>query len=234
MTKGVMFDFSGTLFRIEPAVRWLGAVTARAGLAVSGEDLDAYAARLEEFGAQPGGVPPRRVPPHLETLWRERDLTADRHRAAYTSLVREANLPLPDLLVPDLADALYDRSRMPEAWRPYPDTEKTLRALRARGIPVAVVSNIGWDLRPVFREHGIDDLVDAYVLSYECGMEKPHPRIFQAACEALGVEPGDALMVGDDRVADVGAGALGCRVHLVDPLPVERRPAALAEVLGFL
>jgi FMN phosphatase YigB (HAD superfamily) len=43
--------------------------------------------------------------------------------------------------------------------------------------------------------------------------------------------PGEALMVGDDRVADVGAAALGCQVHLVDPLPVNRRPGALAEVL---
>ena len=229
MIKGVMFDFSGTLFRIESTAQWLRSVVADTGLAVPEEELVACAGRLEEAGAQPGGVPPRRVPPHLEALWRERDLTAERHRAAFTALTREAKLPSAGL-----AEALYDRSRMPEAWRPYPDTEETLRALRGRGIPVAVVSNIGWDLRPVFRDHGVDDLVDAYLLSFERGMEKPDPRIFRTACDKLGVAPGDALMVGDDRVADVGAAALGCRVHLVDPLPVERRPSALAEVLHLL
>ncbi|GAB7106876.1 HAD-IA family hydrolase [Streptomyces phaeofaciens JCM 4814] len=229
MIKGVMFDFSGTLFRIESTAQWLRAVVADSGPAVPEEELEACVGRLEEAGAQPGGVPPRRVPPHLEALWRERDLTAERHRAAFTALTREAKLP-----TADLAEALYDRSRLPEAWRPYPDTEETLRALRGRGIPVAVVSNIGWDLRPVFRDHGVDDLVDAYLLSFEHGMEKPDPRIFRTACDRLGVAPGDALMVGDDRVADVGAAALGCRVHLVDPLPVDRRPSALAEVLHLL
>jgi HAD superfamily hydrolase (TIGR01493 family) len=229
MIKGVMFDFSGTLFRIESASLWLRAVVANAGLAVSEGELDACAHELEEFGAQPGGVPPRRVPPRLEGLWRERDLTAERHRAAFTALTREAGLPSADL-----AEALYDRSQVSEAWQPYPDAEETLRALRGRGIPVAVVSNIGWDMRPVFRDHGVDDLVDAYFLSYECGVEKPDPRIFQMACDKLGVVPGDALMVGDDRVADVGAAALGCQVHLVDPLPVDGRPSALAEVLQLL
>ncbi|MFF3920439.1 hypothetical protein ACFYZB_44990 [Streptomyces sp. NPDC001852] len=55
---------------------------------------------------------------------------------------------------------------MSGAWQPYPDTEETLRALHGRGIPVPVVSNIGWDMRRVFRDHGVDDLVDASFLSF--------------------------------------------------------------------
>ncbi|MFJ9566305.1 HAD family hydrolase [Streptomyces fuscichromogenes] len=229
MVKGVMFDFSGTLFRIESSARWLRAVVADAGLTVPEGELDACAGRLEEFGAQPGGVPPRRVPTHLEDLWRGRDLTAEGHRAAFTALAQEAGPPSADL-----AAALYDRSQVPEAWQPYPDTEATLRALHRRGIPVAVVSNIGWDMRPVFRDHGVDDLVDAYFLSFECKVEKPDPRIFQMACDKLGVAPAHTLMVGDDRVTDIGAAALGCRVHLVDPLPVDERPSALTGVLQLL
>ncbi|MFE5581756.1 HAD family hydrolase [Kitasatospora sp. NPDC056531] len=229
MIKGVMFDFSGTLFRIESTTQWLRAVVAKAGLAMSEDELDACAGRLEAAGALAGGAPPRRVPPHLEALWRERDLSTERHRAAYTALTREASLPSADLV-----EALYDRSRLPEAWRPYPDTGETLRALRTRGIPVAVVSNIGWDLRPIFRGHGLDDLVDAYLLSFELGIKKPDPRIFQAACDELEVAPGEALMVGDHRVADAGAVALGCQVHLVDHLPVDQRPDALATVLRLL
>jgi putative hydrolase of the HAD superfamily len=41
-------------------------------------------------------------------------------------------------------------------------------------------------------------------------------------------------MVGDDRVADAGAAALGCPVHLVDHLPVDRRPNALRAVLDLV
>ncbi|WP_371616506.1 HAD family hydrolase [Streptomyces sp. NBC_00454] len=249
MIKGVMFDFSGTLFRIEPTEDWLRAVLTEAGMAVPEAELLDCAARLEEAGALPGGANPRRMPPHLAALWQERDLGDAQHRAVYTALARQVELPRADRAadqaedrvegraadrIDTLYDALYDRHRTPVAWRPYPDTARTLAALRERGIPVAVVSNIGWDLRPVFRAHGFDHLVDAYVLSFEHGVQKPDPRLFQAACDALGPAPADVLMVGDDPVADAGATALGCRFQLVEHLPVDRRPQALTEALGGL
>ncbi|GAA4231134.1 HAD superfamily hydrolase (TIGR01493 family) [Streptosporangium album] len=229
MIKGVMFDFSGTLFRSEPTEDWLRAVVSEAGHDMGEDELAACGARLEEVGAMPGGPPPPRLPPSLTGLWRERDLSAERHRAAYTALARQASLPSPEL-----ADALYDRHRMPAAWRPYPDTESTLKELRRRGISVAVVSNIGWDIRPVFRDHGVDHLVTACLLSYEQGTQKPDPVLFQAACDRLDLSPDDVLMVGDDPTADGGAAALGCKVHLVDHLPVDRRLAALSAVLTLL
>ena len=106
--------------------------------------------------------------------------------------------------------------------------------MRERGISVGVVSNIGWDLRPVFRAHGLDRFVDTYALSYEHGVRKPDPRLFRVACTALDVDPCTVLMVGDDRRADGGAAALGCAVHFVDHLPVDRRPDGLRPVLGLV
>lgn len=96
------------------------------------------------------------------------------------------------------------------------------------------MSNIGWDLRPVFREHGLDGFVDAYVLSYEHGVAKPDERLFRTACEALGVTPRETLMVGDDVRADGGATAAGCALELVERLPVAERPDGLRPVLGRL
>ncbi|WP_262698910.1 MULTISPECIES: HAD family hydrolase [Streptomyces] len=224
--KGALFDFSGTLFRIESTESWLRAALERTGTAAPDEEAVRYARDLEDVGALPGGAPPVAVPPHLAEAWRARDRDAESHRAAYTGLARQVPLPRPELY-----DALYDRHREPAAWRPYPDAPEVLGELRRRGVRIAVVSNIGWDLRPVFRAHGLDGLVDAYVLSYEHGVQKPDPRLFQAACDALGLDPGDAVMVGDDRRADAGAAALGCRVHLVDHLPVDRRPDALRAIL---
>lgn len=224
-----MFDFSGTLLRIESTEEWLAAILAETGTSLGDEEFAEWARRLTEWGALPGGAAPLHLPAHLEGLWHDRDLSADQHRAAYLGLLREAGLP-----TADLEQALYDRHRTPAAWRPYPDVEPTLRELRRRGVPVAVVSNIGWDLRPVFRAHGLDELVDAYLLSFELGVQKPDPVIFRAACEALGLAPADVLMVGDDRTADGGAAALGCPVHFVDHLPVEQRPSGLAPVLELL
>jgi HAD superfamily hydrolase (TIGR01509 family) len=226
--KGALFDFSGTLFRVESAESWLRAVLDASGTTIPEEDIPRYARRLEDAGALPGGAPPRAVPPHLTEVWGTRDRSAECHRAAYTGVAREVPLPHPELY-----DALYDRHMRPAAWRPYPDAAEVLGELRRRGVRIAVVSNIGWDLRPVFRTHGLDEFVDAYVLSYEHGVQKPDPRLFRVACDALGLAPADAVMVGDDRRADAGAARLGCRVHLVDHLPVEQRPDGLRPVLDL-
>ncbi|WSQ13865.1 HAD-IA family hydrolase [Streptomyces sp. NBC_01231] len=226
----VLFDFSGTLFRIESGESWLRAVLTQAELALPEPELLRAAQDLESVGALPGGAfAIRPVPDELAPLWENRDKSAELHRAAYTGLARQ--VPLPD---PALHDALYDRHMTPAAWAPYPDAAEVLRTLRERGIGVGVVSNIGWDLRPVFREHGLDPYIDTYVLSYEHGIQKPDPRLFATACAALDADPRDVLMVGDDRRADGGATALGCGVHFVDHLPVTQRPDGLRPVLGLV
>ncbi|MEV1023426.1 HAD-IA family hydrolase [Streptomyces sp. NPDC050264] len=228
--EAVLFDFSGTLFRIESAASWLRAVLDETRLTMSYTEFERAARALHDVGALPGGSTAHiTVPGHLTELMAVRDVDATRHRAAYTGLARE--VPLPD---DRLYDALYERHMRPAAWHPYPDALDVLSGLRERGIPVGVVSNIGWDPRPVFVEHGLDRYVDTYVLSYRHGVTKPDPRLFSAACEALGVAPHDTLMVGDDRRADAGATALGCAVHFVDHLPAEQRPDGLRPVLGLL
>ncbi|MFD4047734.1 hypothetical protein ACFWSF_19350 [Streptomyces sp. NPDC058611] len=109
MIKGVMFDFSGTLLRIESTKEWLGAVLAAADLHLADDEFSYRVQRLTEYGALPGGPAPLHVPAHLEALWNERDLSADQHRAVYTALTQEAGLP-------ELAQALYDRHMTPAAW----------------------------------------------------------------------------------------------------------------------
>ncbi|WP_221354110.1 HAD family hydrolase [Streptomyces beigongshangae] len=226
----VLFDFSGTLFRIESTRSWLRAVLAEADVRLPDEELIRTAKELEAVGALPGGAPRSRpLPDELTSLWEVRDQSAELHRAAYTGLCRQVELPLPQLY-----DALYDRHRTPAAWRPYTDAAQVLHTLCERGVAVGVVSNIGWDLRPVFRAHGLDAYIDAYVLSYEHGVQKPDARLFVTACAALGADPRDTLMVGDDRRADGGAAAVGCRVHFVDHLPVVERPNGLRPVLDLV
>jgi putative hydrolase of the HAD superfamily len=224
--KGCMFDFSGTVFRIEPCADWLRGALEAAGVEAPDDEIAYWAERLERFGAQPGGATPAGWRPEAEAAWEQRDLTAELHRHAYRVQSRASGLPW------DIHDVLYDRHMSPAAWRPYPDAAEVLAELRARGVPVAVVSNIGWDLRPVFREHGLDRFVDVFVLSFEHGVRKPDPRLFRIACEGLGLPPETVAMVGDDPHADTGASALGCPVHLVDPLPVDQRPDGLRPVLA--
>ncbi|MFE5813995.1 HAD family hydrolase [Streptomyces sp. NPDC056479] len=225
----VLFDFSGTLFRVESTESWLRGALAEAQVEVAEAELTEAAQALEAMGALPGGVDPSWLPEKVASVWGVRDKSAELHRAAYTGLSRHVQLP-----DDRLHDLLYDRHMSPTAWLPYPDAADVLRTLRERGVGIGVVSNIGWDLRPVFREHGLDPYVDTYVLSYEHGIQKPDPRLFAAACEALDADPRDVVMVGDNRRADGGAAALGCAVHFVDHLPAAERPDALRPVLELV
>lgn len=197
-TRAVLFDFAGTLAMPEPRDEWLAA----AGVAAD----DELGARLEAVG-RPGPTPAI-VPPELADVYAARDDDPVSHRAAYTGLFAT-------LVDRATAEVLYGRTLIPGGWRLYTDTLATLRALRERGIAMAVVSNVGFDLRPVLDGLGLSPLLDAVVLSYEVGAIKPEAVIFHAALDAIGgVAPHEALMVGDHPV-DGGAVATGIRTLLL-------------------
>ncbi|MEW9520416.1 HAD family hydrolase [Streptomyces tubercidicus] len=227
--KGVLFDFSGTLLRIEPAESWLRAALTASRTTMDDAEIVRRAAALEQAGALPGATSPTEIPDALADLWKIRDRDARHHRAVYTGLARQVPLPQPELY-----DALYDRHMTAAAWQPYPDTAEVLAELHRRGIRTGLVSNIGWDLRPVLRAHGLDRYLDTCVLSYEHGIQKPDPQLFAMACQELGLDPSAVLMVGDDRTADGGATALGCAFQPVDHLPADRRPDGLRPVLDLV
>lgn len=85
----------------------------------------------------------------------------------------------------------------------------------------------------MFDRHGAASLVDAFVLSYEYGTMKPEAGLFSAACDALGVVPDQALMVGDSVHSDGGATAIGCAFsHVGSPRARDALRAALAPVIG--
>jgi HAD superfamily hydrolase (TIGR01549 family) len=90
-----------------------------------------------------------------------------------------------------------------------------LEEIRAARLGIGLVSNGIRDLTEFVAHHRLD--VDAIVDSRSHGRVKPHPTIFQAALERLGVDAADAVMVADSLEEDVeGARALGMRAILVD------------------
>ena len=97
----------------------------------------------------------------------------------------------------------------------FEDVIPVLEELRHAELRLGLVSNGIRDLREFVVHHRLD--VDAVVGSRAHGYVKPHPTIFQAALRQLGVDPADAVMVGDSVEEDVeGARALGLRAILMD------------------
>jgi putative hydrolase of the HAD superfamily len=125
----------------------------------------------------------------------------------------------------DTAEALLEEAatRHLDAWTPHirhdPDAEPTLRALRERGLRVALLSNTHWP-RP-FHEHflerdGLVELIDARLYTSEMPFQKPHPSAFLAVLDAVEVEePARAVFVGDRPFDDIsGAKAAGLKAVL--------------------
>jgi len=84
-----------------------------------------------------------------------------------------------------------------------------LRALRARGIRVALVSNCMENTRQMLSGLCVSTLADAVVLSCEAGSAKPDARIYRQALDQLGVRAGDAVFVDDQPAFCAGAAAVG-------------------------
>lgn len=91
-------------------------------------------------------------------------------------------------------------------------------------------------------ETGLESLFDAIIVSGEVGYGKPHPKVYQAALDALGVTPEETIMVGDNWRRDVvGPQKLGIRgvwISMSRPRPTDDEPwleiVALAELPEIL
>jgi HAD superfamily hydrolase (TIGR01509 family) len=210
--QAVLFDFHGTVAQVEDPVEWVLAAAAVCGAALDPMRATALADQLVTVG-RAGGPRPTKIPPHLAEVYADRDLDSYSHRAAYIGLA--STVPSG---IEGFAEALYERLLQPDGWRAYADTVPVLAALHAADVPIAVVSNIGFDIRTVAEALGFAVYVSAWSLSYEVGRCKPDPAIFRHACEALGVAPEETLMVGDTP-ADAAAVDAGCRALVLPSNP---------------
>jgi len=82
-------------------------------------------------------------------------------------------------------------------------------ALRPR-YQTAIISNSFVGAREKEQEHyGFSDICDLIVYSHEVGIKKPNPRIFELACERLGIEPSEMVFLDDFEEAVKTARQLG-------------------------
>jgi FMN phosphatase YigB (HAD superfamily) len=214
--RGVLFDMGDTLLG-----RGDGPAILREEARTLGRDVDiATAARIWREIQDKART--------AEEIAKGRDLSERAHRECWTALYSAA-----DVIADGLGEVLYEREISADAWQPFPDTLSVVEALTAAGIPMVVVSDTGWDIRPVLDRHGLLPSFAGLVLSYEYGVAKPAPQLFSAACAMLGVEASDALMVGDNALTDGGAIESGVRAYLLPPVQ-DHAPRGLDAVLRLV
>ncbi len=126
----------------------------------------------------------------------------------------------------DVAEAVLEEAavRHLDAWTPhvrhFPDAATVLAQLREQGLRLGLLSNTHWPR--AFHERflardGLVDALEARLYTSEMTHLKPHPSVFRAALDALGVEAAEgAVFVGDRPYDDVwGAQQAGLRTVLV-------------------
>jgi len=126
----------------------------------------------------------------------------------------------------------YDWRAVPGT-RVFSDVEDALSLLSKRGLVFGLVTNAYQPMR--LRDIEMDDhgLLDFFptcrISAADVGYLKPHPSIFEAALECLGVEPDQAVFVGDNLTADIGGAQAAGMLAILRRLP--NRNAPLSEVI---
>ena len=216
MIKAVLLDWGHTLFDTAGSVDFVVDWSARNGTPI--ERGDAH--DLWESA--------RRRSRTAEELAKGRDKSLAVHRECWTSLWSEL-----DARVPGVAEALYAFETTADGWSPYADTQEVLEALHQRGIPVVIVSDVPFDLRPILAHYGLGHLVHTFVLSGEHDTIKPELRLFAIALEAVGVAAHEALMVGDNHANDGAAVEVGIQTLLL-PHVANGAPRGLWAVIDLV
>ena len=190
--RAVFFDAGGTILHVRSSVG------------------EVYAAAAERWGCR---ADPGEVGRGFRRAWKRsllrRELAKykasdDILRAEWKRVVIETfDEKIPAAVIDRLFEELYDHFSGPEPWLVAEGARETLAALKKEGLSLGILSN--WDSRlpGCLKELGIYDCFDHHVISYQVGVEKPHPRIFEEASRVSGLPPGALLMVGDSLEQDI-------------------------------
>lgn len=208
MIRAVFFDFYGTLADWpsaedlqQAAALAEGIVVERSSIAVSYHTANAY---LDEENA----------------LNPVQQRTEEERRAVFSEyerrLLADAGAPGVSLAA---AARVWERVRSaPDALTLFPDAQAVLAALRAEGLTLGVISNMGMELDGLLERLGIGGYLPVRSCTGSTGVSKPHPRIFQLALAQAGVQPAEAVHIGDSMSADVE----GARSAGITPVLVQR------------
>lgn len=233
--RAILFDFGGTLYDygcLAPGeAEGLAELAAAAGIEAEAEAVH----RAHREGLR------RVFRAYLRrSFYHHRDMFRDALRA----MAEELGARLDE----ELLDAHFRRQwqRHARDFALRPGVPETLRALRAKGLHLGIVSNIDEDqLEHLGRLAGLPDHFDSLLSSEAARSCKPDAGIFEEALRRAGCAPREALFVGDSIEADVaGANRAGLRSVLLwhrEDLPApdrEPRPAhvirSIPEVLDLL
>jgi putative hydrolase of the HAD superfamily len=131
----------------------------------------------------------------------------------YRTFLEAAGLPTTG----DLPERLYAVFTDPGNYAAFTDVLPTLRELQETGRDLGLISNFEVWLDDLLLLLGLTPFFPVRIISGIEGIEKPSPEIFELALERAGIEPHEAIYVGDSPDMDVApAAAIGMLPVLID------------------
>ncbi len=194
----VLFDAAGTLIApAEPVGETYARLAREHGVSLS-------PARIEEAFRRVLAKAPANVHPGAS-----RERAAELERSWWRARVRETFLAADGTArfrdFDAYFGALWAHFARGAAWRECAGVSQALRALRAEGRRLAIVSNFDQRLRPILRELVLEGLFEQIVTPVDCGAAKPSAAIFEACLARLGLAARACVYVGDHARLDVEA-----------------------------
>ena len=202
--RALFFDAGNTLLEINYAA-------IRDCLVSHGHRTEAEAVRHAEYLARV------KLDPHLAPWGSTEDRSIFR---IYISYVLEGlGIEDPELIA-RVTKELREYNPPVGLWNvPHPEAKRLLEDLAGNGFQVGVISNSNGSVRSILEATGLAPSLRFVLDSAVVGVEKPHPKIFRLALDEAGVEPHEAVYIGDLYSVDVlGARGVGMQAVLLDPI----------------
>jgi HAD superfamily hydrolase (TIGR01509 family) len=199
--RAILFDAGNTLLFLDYA-RMAAGVSTALGVSLSGAELASHASKAAQ-AMERAETDQERATAYLEALFLLGGIPAKRLGEVRACLAR-----------------MHEQRHL---WCSVPESTRTaLARLKAAGLLLGVVSNSEGRVEEALEAAGLRDYFDVVVDSGVLGIEKPDPRIFQAALQQLRVAPEEALYVGDLYEVDVlGAQSAGMEAVLISTCSIE-------------
>lgn len=122
-----------------------------------------------------------------------------------------------DDLISKIASSLYQDFALSKNWELFDDVHPVLQHLKTKGYTLGIVSNFDERLPTILEGLGVLEYFSFVLCSTEVKVAKPLPGIFNLALQKAGVEPVEALHVGDNLMLDYNAAkAVGMSAFLID------------------
>jgi putative hydrolase of the HAD superfamily len=200
MLRAVVFDLGGTLLHYESASADLREL-----------NTQGFAALYRHLSSDGRRAPPEAaflnaIKSHVMAGW-QTALASSRGGSIETPL----KVALAELAI-SLSDDEWQAARrafyapIQAAAEPREGVRATLQALKEQGVALGLLSNTFWaaDIHDEdLARFDLLDLLPTRLYSCDIGRLKPHPEAFHMALAAVGVEPNQAVYVGDRLKTDI-------------------------------